>query len=360
MAITRKSCDVFVVGLGPGGASAARIASENGLRVIGIDKKKVFGSPVQCAEFIPMPMNSYAADEPVRVQTITQMKSFLPSGAAEISDFPGLMIDRQQFDEHLVEQAQKSGAEVHASAQLIALDHDKNVALFALGSESYEINYATLVAADGPHSPVAKLLGLPPLSTVNTRQYTVPLLVEYHDTDIWLSNDYAGGYAWLFPKGRVANLGLGADKRFAADLKTPLDKLHQQLIDEGLLGREIFYRTGGAIPVSGLRNKIVHDNILFVGDAAGLTHPITGAGISSAVLSGERAGEAVTEWLAGDEDALQDFEDDIRDQFEVTLNRAVAKRSWLKQHWDTQAANDDAVMRGGWIAFDEYFVAARD
>ena len=59
----------------------------------------------------------------------------------------------------------------------------------------------------GPTARVAR--GLPALPLIHTRQYTVPLTQPYADTDIWLSDEFPGGYAWLFPKGGVANLGLG-------------------------------------------------------------------------------------------------------------------------------------------------------
>ncbi len=40
-------------------------------------------------------------------------------------------------------------------------------------------------------------------------------------------------------------------------------------------------------------------NILLVGDAAGLAHPITGGGIAPAVLSGQMAGQAAAQAVAG-------------------------------------------------------------
>ena len=223
------------------------------------------------------------------------------------------------------------------------------------GQEQH-VRYEVLIAADGPHSPVARHIGLAALETVNTRQYTVPLLRPYHDTDVWLSDEYPGGYAWLFPKGELANIGLGADRRFEDNLKRPLDNLHAQLVDTGLVGGEICARTGGAIPVGGLRARLVYGRALFVGDAAGLTHPITGAGIAAAVVSGERAGRAAAQFLAGmDAEVLADFEEDVRDQYEHAIERAVARRRQLDSVWHTPAAQTDGTMRRGWIAFDEYF-----
>jgi len=346
--------DVLVVGLGPGGGCAAAAAA--GCRVLAVDRRRRIGEPVQCAEFIPMPLGRYARADGVLKQRIDGMKSTLPSGAVRRSPFPGLMIDRAAFDRALAERAQLAGAELRAHTRLAALDLVAGRAVLASAHGCETVAFGALIAADGPHSATARLAGLPALATVQTRQYTVPLMRAYRDTDIWLSDDFPGGYGWLFPKGPVANLGLGADPRFAADLKAPLDRLHRELADAGLVGREILARTGGAIPVGGMRARLVAGGIVFVGDAAGLTHPITGGGIAAAVTSGEAAGRAVADYLgSGDAGALVSYEEDMRDQFGPTLARAVARRRYLAGHWRKPSARDDAVQRRGWIAFEEYF-----
>ncbi|TCV82554.1 NAD(P)/FAD-dependent oxidoreductase [Sulfurirhabdus autotrophica] len=351
-----KKVDVLIIGLGPAGGAAAVAAAREGLSVLVIDRRKEVGLPVQCAEFIPLPMGKYAQSEGVIFQRITGMKSLLPSGAVEETEFPGLMIDRAAFDQALANEAARNGAVLQLESRLVRLDAAESRAWIKTALAEEEIEYRVLIAADGPHSTVAESLGLPELDIVHTRQYTVPLKQAYEDTDIWLSDAFPGGYGWLFPKGKFANLGLGADKHFTADLKTPLDALHSQLVAEGRVGEEISYRTGGAIPVGGLREQLVVGNIMLTGDAAGLTHPITGAGISAGVVSGERAGQAAAAWLNGqDKKAFADFEEDIRDQFETTLKRAVERRQWLNQHWKSEEAQKDAMHRKGWIAFPEYF-----
>jgi geranylgeranyl reductase family protein len=352
----RHVVDLLVVGLGPGGGSAAAVAAGAGLRVIGIDKKRELGQPVQCAEFIPNPMGGYAREGGVMVQRIVGMQTELPSSRRIGSGFPGLMIDRARFDQAIAGRARRAGASLWSGARLSALNTERREAEVRRADGTVvRIAFQVLIAADGPHSPVADSLGLTPLATVNTRQYTVPLLVPYADTDIFLSDAYPGGYGWLFPKGEVANLGLGADKRHADNLKIPLDRLHASLMLRGVVGRRILGRTGGSIPVGGMRSRLHHDSVVFVGDAAGLTHPITGAGIHAAVVSGEAAGQAANALLGGDTDALDDYEEDLRDQFQATLDRAVARRGELRAVWGTPAAHRDAVMRRGWIAFDEYF-----
>mgnify|MGYP002788761232 CR=1 FL=1 len=351
------ACDVLVVGLGPGGGAAAAAAAAAGLHVIAVERKRVIGLPVQCAEFIPMPLSRHATAAGVLAQRISGMTSVLPSGAAVGTPFSGLMVDRAAFDRALAQAAAAAGAALHVASGLAALDHASRIARIKSADGERSVHYQVLIAADGPHSTVARLLGMPQLPTVNTRQYTVPLKRPFSDTDIWLSPDYPGGYAWLFPKGDRANLGLGMDPAVEADMKTPLDLLHAKLVAEGRVGADIYARTGGAIPVGGLRATLAADSLLFVGDAAGLTHPITGAGIAAAVASGEAAAAAARAVIDGDASACAQYAEDIADQFGGSLQRAVARRAELARLWRTAAAGDDAPHRRGWIAFDEYYRA---
>ena len=353
---SRQQVDALIVGLGPAGGAAALAAAQAGLRVAAVERKKEIGVPVQCAEFIPLPLARYAQAEGVLQQHIQGMNSHLPSGHVDKSVSPGLMVDRAAFDRALARQAEENGAKLHLNSRLVGLDSAGSSAIAVTPQGEIRFDYRLLVAADGPHSFVARSLGLPPQETVHARQYTVPLFEAGGNAEIWLSPEYPGGYAWLFPKGGVANLGVGVDKRFGADPKALLDVLHRSLVSAGRVGETILRRTGGAIPVGGLRPNLVAGNMLFVGDAAGLTHPITGAGIAAAVASGERAGQAAAAWLLQqDGDALAAFEEDIRDQFGASLKRAAARRAWLGQYWRTPAAGEDRIHRRGWVAFPEYF-----
>lgn len=350
-----ERCDVLVVGLGPGGGAAAAAAAEAGARVLAIDRKQQVGEPVQCAEFIPMPLGRYAGGAGVLQQQIAGMRSILPSGAVEDTPHRGLMIDRAAFDRALATRAAGAGAQLRLNCALEELDPGRRVATVREGKRRQEIGYRVLVAADGPNSRVARLLGLPAQKVVHSRQYLLALLQPMDNTLIWLSPAYPGGYAWLFPRGATANLGVGIDFEFSRDLRGPLDELHAQLVAQGTVGREIRRRTGGAIPVGGMRERLAVGEVLFVGDAAGLTHPITGAGISAAVQSGEEAGRMAARWLAGDAGALAAYEEAVRELFGPTLERALRTRESVAWMWKTPAAALDENQRRGWIAFEEYF-----
>lgn len=351
------ACDVLVVGLGPGGGAAAWAASCRGLRVVAIDRKRQVGVPVQCAEFVPLPLGRYIRSPSAIKQRIAGMETVLPSGESVRSPFSGLVIDRAAFDQGLASMAEYAGAQLSLRTTLRALDADGKAARVDGPNGTSTLRYKLLIAADGPYSRTASLLGLPRQHMVHARQYTVALAAERSETTIWLSPDYPGGYAWLFPRGAQANLGVGIDFGFARSTGQALDRLHAQLIAAGVVGREVLRRTGGAIPVGGARERLVHKDVMFVGDAAGLTHPITGAGIAAAVTSGEQAGLAAAAWISQGQAALDEYELEMSDLYRPTLEHAVRVRAELDRIWATPAAAHDAPQRRGWIAFKEYYDA---
>ena len=111
----------------------------------------------------------------------------------------------------------------------------------------------------------------------------------------------------------------------------------------------------GTLPI-GVMNRTYKNRTLFVGDAAGFTHPVTGAGIAAAVASGERAGQAAGAYLAlSQAQALAEFEQDMREQFEASLLRAVQQRRRQAHARASMPVLEAAAYRQGWIAFPEYF-----
>jgi flavin-dependent dehydrogenase len=147
-------------------------------------------------------------------------------------------------------------------------------------------------------------------------------------------------------------------------LKPLLEHLHRRLIKEGRVGAEISCLTGGAIPAGGMRRlftKLGKATVLLCGDAAGLTNPITGAGIASAVISGKEAGYAaarlVDDVTDTNEAAAHAYAEEIEALFGPALSRALERRRALMSVYAEGAAPSEADLRKSWIAFPEYWAA---
>ena len=345
--------DVLVLGLGPAGACAAAQAARQGCTVIGIDRKQVAGRPVQCAEFVPAMIGMDVADLQSSVrQRIASMKTFVEQDIPDIKvNFPGHMLDRAAFDAHLVEQALAAGAQCALGVSARRITAEGEVVL----SDGRSIMPRVIIGADGPRSLAGRAIGQVNTALVETRQITVPLHHAHDATDIYLSADISGGYGWLFPKGDVANLGAGVDPAHKHQLKSIVRRLHETLMARNQVGARILGTTGGLIPVGGLLQpwgRIAHTLVLLAGDAAGLTNPVTGAGISAAVHSGRLAGLAAAATTGGDMSAPRNYAEELHDVFGAALARARQRRVALAAG---QPGKED--LRQSWIAYPQYWAA---
>jgi digeranylgeranylglycerophospholipid reductase len=359
MRSTATSYDVIVIGLGPAGARAAAAASRRGCRVLAIDRKARAGEPVQCAELVPALIGQDGARFAAQLtQSVLRMTTTVEGEAAdETVPFPGHMIDRAAFDRAQVEAARIAGA--HCCLALSAKNiHPRGVQL----GDGRVVSAKVIIGADGPHSLVGRAVGRRNAVLVYARQLSVPLTAPSDATAIFLSRNIAGGYGWMFPKGAVAHLGIGVNVDARAQLKPLLAALHLRLLGAGRVGAEILARTGGAIPVGGrVRPFVEGDNqlTLLAGDAAGLTNPVTGAGIHAALVSGDLAGNAAADWLAGKRDAGLDYDEELEDIFGASIARAKTRRQHLLQRAAAHQTGPEDLRRA-WIAYPQYWAAAPD
>lgn len=337
-------CDVLVVGLGPAGAAAATAAAKAGACVLAIERRQSPGGATNCPEFIPIPLGLHAQADQVVIQNIVGARSHLNDGARADSLLPGCVVNRDAFDRALVDFSRAAGAQLRFDVTLAGLDADHSQATLSQGGCVRTVQYRALVAADGHASTVARLLGLPVLRKMHTLRYRVVLHIPQDAVDVWISPRYPGGYGWLVPAGSEAVIGTGIEEAMASEA---LDALHRQLAGAGLVGSDVLGRSAGTVPVEGLREKLAMGNILFAGDAGGMAHPLTGAGIHPAVVSGEAAGTAAAEWVFGRLGALPAYEAKMRGQFGDMLTHAARRREPLVSPLGSECGTV-GLASGGW------------
>lgn len=350
--------EILVVGLGPAGSRAAAVAAKAGLAVLAIDRRPRAGVPVQCAEFVPMMMASDVEGvSAATTQFIRRMLTIVDHEEPQESPgFVGRMLDRARFDQSLTQQAASEGATCRYGTTLREVTRDGALIL----SDGSTCRPRLVIGADGPLSRIGAAIGEVNRDIVDTRQVTVSLRLPHDATNIFLRADYRGGYGWLFPKGSVANVGIGVAIEDRRRLKPLLFALHAELALAGRVGTRTTDLTGGAIPVGGrLRavGRIGQTAVLLAGDAAGLTNPVTGAGIAAAVQSGTLAGCAAAEWLGGRAGALQGYEQELGDVFDAALARARRRRREALALYRGAVRPDATALRAGWIASPHYWAA---
>jgi digeranylgeranylglycerophospholipid reductase len=327
-----ETWDVVVIGAGPAGSRAAQAAAQGGARVLLVERKRRVGALPHCAEFVPRALG-LEIDLPSRskVQTVEGMETRL-GGGTQYSPAPGWILDRQVFDHDLAMDAAQAGAVLQAGTSFLGLDSGRVV--IQSGDERREIQAGCVVAADGAASFTARSFDLPRQDLLAGVQIEVPLATQLEHTQIYLDPAYEGGYAWLFPKGAAANLGVGCVGS-AKPLRL-LEALRRRLVDQGVIKPGLLALGGGAIPVGGSREMPLKDDLILAGDAAGLTHPITGAGIPQAINSGWLAGKAALALAGGKAEAGQEYVHELNAAYNGYLGRAVKARQLMLKGWGTQ------------------------
>src|SRR5690606_2989670 len=128
-----------------------------------------------------------------------------------------------------------------------------------------------------------------------------------------------GGYAWVFPKKDHLSVGLGLFtlRAINRNLNLYLNKYLQFLRIEKILRIE---KHGFYIPVGTAKNIIAGKRILLTGDAAALADPVTAEGISSAILSGQLAAEAIVEGELNQENVSSLYMQKVSEKFYSQLN----------------------------------------
>jgi geranylgeranyl reductase family protein len=337
-----ESWDVVVVGAGPAGSRAAAEAAAAGARVLLLERKRRVGALPHCAEFVP---RALALEEEVparaRVQAVSGMESRL-GGRARFMAFPGWVLDRQVFDHGLALAAASAGATVLAGAELLGREAGRLVA--RVEGRRREIAAGVVVAADGAAGACARAWGLAAQRLIAGVQIEAPLARELTRTLVFLDPRFAGGYGWLFPKGRSANLGLGAWGR--AHPRRLLAGLAARLEEENLIRPGLLAIGGGAIPVSGPRPAPFAPGLILAGDAAGLTHPVTGAGIPQALFSGGLAGRAAAAAAGGAVGAAEDYAHELDGRYGRHLARGLAARRRLEAAWEQEEFAE--LMAAAW------------
>lgn len=347
--------DILIVGAGPAGSVAARAAAEAGMRVLVVERRNRVGIPVQCAEFIPaMLLGQLDIQQRDFIAQKTEgMLTFLPGEPVHQTPAPGYVIHRDLFDQVLADTAVLAGAELLTGTHAVSLDNSGVVTLKNLTRNSFYVRAKVIIGADGPQSTVGKWAGVVNDHLLSGVQVTLPLCRPLTCTEVYFEHHITGGYGWLFPKGDVANVGLGVTKD-AMSLQRPrllLNKLVERLVTEGKVEENSLAYAAGWIPAVPMRSAVA-GNIILTGDAAGHTHAITGAGIFTAISTGKMAGgwaaRAVEE---NDLAILKKYDEEWQDLFGDTLQLAAERRSLMEESWD----DFDTIIKRCWVAFREYY-----
>lgn len=322
-----SKCDVLVVGAGPAGCSAARVAAEAGAHTIFIDKKKEIGVPVQCAEAVGeylIPYLPYNIPEEQLIWKIDGMLFWAEGITIERSGgiWSGYAINREKFDTWLAANAAKSGAQLQLETELIDLEFGEKYhvtkAIVKTDEVVREIKPKVVIAADGVHSKVLNKLGFTNLKDkcVEVLSFELNNVDLYNPTyeQLYLGDFAPGAYGYIFPLSKSrANVGVGSLFRTGK-----LEDCYEEFLEVPMVkkqlknGKEVMEKSGWA-PIQYLTDKWNYGNVWVVGDAANQNFKPFVEGVLPGIICGNIAGQTASDFVFG-KAALDDYPNQVTDE----------------------------------------------
>jgi geranylgeranyl diphosphate/geranylgeranyl-bacteriochlorophyllide a reductase len=298
--------DAVVVGGGPSGATAATDLARMGRSVMLLDRA---GRIKPCGGAIPpRAIRDFDIPDSMLVGKARLARMIAPSD--KVVDMPvgtgGFvgMVDREHFDEWLRARAGLAGAERRTGTFETTERDDDGTAIVVYrdgrSGDIMRVRAKAVIGADGARSAVARqnLKGAD----------RVPCVFAYHEVvkspetgfdrercDVLYQGKFSPDfYAWVFPHGDTASVGLGsAQKGF------PLRETTKALREAtGLADAETIRVEGAPIPLKPLKRWDNGRDLVVCGDAAGVVAPASGEGIYYAMACGRIAAESVHLFLA--------------------------------------------------------------
>ncbi len=256
---------IIIYGAGPAGLNCAYWASKEGHSVRVYEKRKELGIkpcgeaiPEEALLFTPLKKGDFICNEIKRClfylgwSFVREVRGFLS----------GYIIDKRSFLRELMEEAEAEGAKV------------------VLGKVPSPEDFDLIVDATGNPGSIAR-------SFFDYSGYrSAPALQCYCACAEALPEDAINlfilpyGYAWIFPRRDLYNVGVGGFagiETLSKDLGVLLKRFNLKVI-RGI--RRGIFSTGGPL------RKIQSKNVVVAGEAAGMVMPFTGEGIRYALYSG--------------------------------------------------------------------------
>lgn len=264
---------------------------------------------------------------------------------------PGFIAKRKDFDFFLYQKASNNPLiEILENTNVYEFSRNENSIILASKNKATVFETKILVAADGPYSKIAKDL----MNFHISDDYNCLGLRAYYNNvdnldkdgfiELHFLEELLPGYFWIFPlPNGGANVGAGIRTDLMRHKKINLKKAFQKIVDEHPIISKRFKNAQlvddikfHGLPLGGMRRKISSNNLMLIGDAAGLVDPFTGEGIGNAMISGKIAAETIAKAVKENdfsEKTLSNYDKEVYRRLGSELSLSKKMQELTKYPW---------------------------
>lgn len=341
--------DLIVIGAGPAGASAARTASQLGLKTLLLEKEKVPRNKLCGGGVTPKVLRLFDFNLPNDLVECTAQSTRIHVGESRFSFETDstlvYMTSRSKFDTFLTEKAVEAEAELRDGTPVNRIEVTASHAEVKTPNGSFKARI--IVGADGMGGPTASYAHLydrwkpqqvayaieseVPIGERGVRDFTGP----HACFDIYFGVSPAG-YGWVFPKDDHLTVGVGCRLSRLRDAHQLFNGFVKHIAE--LAGRDIPKPQAHLIPLGGVANiPSAANRVLLAGDSAGFAEPLLGEGIYFSILGAQIAARVAANACEKEQfgkDFLRRYEQRCREAFGADFDVAyrVACFSYLEQY----------------------------
>ena len=324
--------DVIVIGAGPAGAAAARVAAAAGARVclleravlpryktcggglVGMSRDQIGAAGLDWSRLASTQVDALTMTLDGRLKVTRRRRDGQPILA---------MVMRPELDAALVDAAKAAGAEVRTATMVTGVRaagsggaEGSSGGVTVTVRDGPDLVASVVVGADGTSSRAASYVGVrcDQVDLGLEGEFRVPsyLAAQWERRMLLDWGPVPGSYGWVFPKGDVLTVGVIGARDDGPALRAYYEAFVARL---GIAALPRQHDSGHLTRVRAAGSPLRRGRVLVAGDAAGLLDPWTREGISFALRSGRPAGAAAAAAAGGDLTALDAYPEQVEAVF---------------------------------------------
>ncbi len=320
--------DLIIIGGGPCGSAAGRIAGKKGLKTLLIEKE-IFPRYKPCGGALSEHAMSYLdfeIPESLIERDIFGARVHFKDQVVEQhkDNRIAVLITRSILDNYLLEKAGETGIEIKMGEKVLEYrENNDHVEVFT-DNDSYKAKF--IIIAEGAQGKLKYQIR----KKDRKDEYAIGVVTEIESDDELIDNYihnaidlhfdlFKHGYGWIFPHEKYFSVGIGGLAKYLPHPKqTMLDFLNENNFNNK------YKLHGHIIPAGGVKRRITSSRVVLSGDSAGFVDSFLGEGIAYAIRSGQIAVEVISKIILNNNmETIKNYEIICKSEFIDNLNYSL-------------------------------------